>query len=547
MNTQTQTTSLPTKSELLEFFKSLGPAELTALDHLLLSVSEPWLPLPGPQTIAFRSLADELFYGGAAGGGKTDLLIGAAATAHTRSIIFRRETTQTKGVEERLMELLVTGQWPYRAHGNYNKTDKEFWSQDRGGYKIFLAGVKDPGDEQKHQGRPHDLKAFDELTHFTQYQYVYLNTWKRSSKPGQRTRTIAASNPPTDEHGMWVIDYWAPWLDPNYLGVRPKIGELRYYITDQNGKTYEVESHERVKYNGRFYEPKSRTFIPSSVRDNIYYEGTGYEAQLAMLPDELRAKFLDGDFTAGIVTDPQQLIPRSWVELAQARWKARTPPTRPYTSLGVDVARGGKDEMITAPCTGNYVHPLITFPVNVHKSGISAARALANLMTHKGTIANIDLLGVGGSVVDHLELLRPGKVQPMNASESPGEVTDKSGLLTFVNCRSYWHWKVREMLDPVTGQDIALPPDPELLRQLCAIKWKSLRSGIQIEAKDEIKKRLGRSPDHADAVIYALNDGVGNGMGLLRHLQVESGEYNERVAAEAKEKQPVIIIGSKPR
>lgn len=37
-----------------------------------------WRPLPGPQTMAYSSPADELFYGGAAGGGKTDLLLGVA-------------------------------------------------------------------------------------------------------------------------------------------------------------------------------------------------------------------------------------------------------------------------------------------------------------------------------------------------------------------------------------------------------------------------------------------------------------------------------------
>ena len=47
------------------------------------------MPLPGPQTQALQTEADVLFYGGAAGGGKSDLLIGAALNEHTRSILFR--------------------------------------------------------------------------------------------------------------------------------------------------------------------------------------------------------------------------------------------------------------------------------------------------------------------------------------------------------------------------------------------------------------------------------------------------------------------------
>ncbi|NJK43954.1 MAG: trehalose-6-phosphate synthase, partial [Pleurocapsa sp. SU_196_0] len=61
-----------------------------------------WLPYTGPQLEAFLSPADRLFYGGAAGGGKTDLLLGLALYAHTRSIIFRRENSQVEGIEERL-------------------------------------------------------------------------------------------------------------------------------------------------------------------------------------------------------------------------------------------------------------------------------------------------------------------------------------------------------------------------------------------------------------------------------------------------------------
>src|SRR3954454_1074825 len=48
-----------------------------------------WVPNPGPQTQAFVCKADELFYGGEAGGGKTDLGIGLALTEHKRSLLLR--------------------------------------------------------------------------------------------------------------------------------------------------------------------------------------------------------------------------------------------------------------------------------------------------------------------------------------------------------------------------------------------------------------------------------------------------------------------------
>jgi hypothetical protein len=48
-----------------------------------------------------------------------------------------------------------------------------------------------------------------------------------------------------------------------------------------------------------------------------------------------------------------------------------------------------------------------------------------------------------------------------------------------------------------------LPPDPELEADLCAPRWSMQTNGIKIEAKEDIKKRIGRSPDSADAVVIS--------------------------------------------
>lgn len=66
----------------------------------------PWVPNPGPQTLAYFSLADELFYGGEAGGGKTDLLVGLALTQHRRSLILRRINREVEGLVSRFEEVI---------------------------------------------------------------------------------------------------------------------------------------------------------------------------------------------------------------------------------------------------------------------------------------------------------------------------------------------------------------------------------------------------------------------------------------------------------
>src|SRR5262245_8752038 len=60
-----------------------------------------WVPNPGPQTEAYFSLADELLYGGAAGGGKSQLLLGLALQEHQRSLILRRQNNEVGDLAER--------------------------------------------------------------------------------------------------------------------------------------------------------------------------------------------------------------------------------------------------------------------------------------------------------------------------------------------------------------------------------------------------------------------------------------------------------------
>jgi hypothetical protein len=71
------------------------------------------------------------------------------------------------------------------------------------------------------------------------------------------------------------------------------------------------------------------------------------------LPEPLRSQMLNGDFKAGMVDDEWQVIPTAWVDAAMARWKPKDVLPE-QDSLGVDVARGGKDETVIAPRYGNW-------------------------------------------------------------------------------------------------------------------------------------------------------------------------------------------------
>jgi len=122
-----------------------------------------------------------------------------------------------------------------------------------------------------------------------------------------------------------------------------------------------------------------------------------------------------------------------------------------------------------------------------------------------GALAVVDEIGVGASVVDRLREQQYA-VEAFNASATaPGR--DRTGELVFLNKRAWAFWFLRDALDPASDPSptLALPPDETLLEDLCAPQWKKTSAGrIQLEEKEQIKKRLGRSPDVGEAVVMAV-------------------------------------------
>lgn len=368
-------------------------------------------------------------------------------------------------------------------------------------------------DAKKFQGRPHDLKAYDEITHFTKFQYVFTKAWNRTVIPKQRCRVVAAGNPPTDSEGRWVIEYWAPWLDDTYHDPA-KPGEIRYFIS-VDGKDYEVGAKGNFSFKGKIYASKSRTFVPSTLDDNLFLADTDYRATLDTLPEPLRSQLLYGDFQAGVADDAQQIFPTSWVKLAQNRWKERQAPKGPPDQLGLDISRGGSDRTVATPRWGNYFGSQTIWPGAQMKNGQAVVQAIVPLVA-SSTLVAADVVGVGSSPFDFMTELQFRAVA-LNASAA-SHARDRSGMLGFVNQKAEWAWKLREALDPDLGDDLAIPDDPEILSDLCAMKWKLTLRGIQVEDKDEVKKKLMRSPDKGESLIYASATGNVEGQALLESM-----------------------------
>src|SRR5215207_4747030 len=119
-----------------------------------------------------------------------------------------------------------------------------------------------------------------------------------------------------------------------------------------------------------------------------------------------------------------------------------------------------------------------------------------------GGVALIDANGIGESTYFLARAVVGERVRAYQGS-APTGWQDKARVLRFQNTRAAAYWSFREALNPANGLDVALPPDRELRVELCAAKWEQQATGVKLEKKADIKERLGRSPDKADAVVMA--------------------------------------------
>ena len=487
---------MATLKDLEALLSQMAPKDKAEIDKLIApELKAAFLPNPGPQTMGFDSPADVLLYGGSAGGGKTAMMVGAAVTGHRSALILRREAVQLDGLVSFAGELVMRRGW------DRNKVDKVYTSPD--GRVLKFAGLNEPDDWRKYAGIARDFYGFDEAGEFLEEQVASLIGWLRSTDANQRCRVILASNPPRGGDGQWMLAWFAPWLDPLFDNPAEP-GELRWCIR-VGGVLEWVDGPGEYARGGETYAALSYTFVPASLDDNPYLAETGYRARLQNLPEPLRSQLLYGDFSAGREDHERQVIPAAWVDAAQARWMRGEGKRLPMTSLGVDVAQGGKDKTVLAPLHRSRFEPLVMYDGEATPDGPTVANHI--LATRRNdAIVTIDLTGGwGGSARDHLKTHHGMHAYPFVASEASGATT-KDGQFGYINLRAEAWWAMREALDPSTGPDIELPPDPRLKAELTTPLWTLKGNRIQVESKDEIRKRLGSSTDRADAVLMAWHN-----------------------------------------
>lgn len=299
-----------------------------------------WTPHPRQRDFLQRH-EDEVFYGGARGGGKTDALL-------AWNIIRRQKYAGSRGLflRRNYNDLVKQGGAIPRSHelldgvAHWNGTTHT-WLFPNGSVLEF-GHCKDEASRAKYQGPQYEDVTFEEVTQFTETQFSAIRASARTTRSDVRTRVRAAGNPGGVGHG---------WVKARFITPNPGGGET---ITETlpSGLT------------------RTRVFIPSRVYDNpsIVENDPGYLAVLESLPAAIRRAWLDGswdvfegqcfaewDYGRHVITDVEAFaIPEHWpryrcVDWGYARpfvclWLAQSPATREVICYREASVKGLRDE-----------------------------------------------------------------------------------------------------------------------------------------------------------------------------------------------------------
>lgn len=216
-----------------------------------------------------------------------------------------------------------------------------------------------------------------------------------------------------------------------------------------------------------------------------------------------KAKVL-GEFS----DDVDGLIPYSWVVAAQERWRnywaalpdGESPRGRALWSC--DVASTGADQTVIVRKQGPMLYQLERWAFNEDPIEVAElVRTRVQAVPQSRAVVDANGEGKGTFAV----LRRQGiPVTAYVGSKATNRVSS-TGITRFERVRSAAWWAMREALNPAFGATLCLPPDDKLARDLTTPHYRTAVDGkIQVERREDTRRRLGRSLDAGDACVMAV-------------------------------------------
>lgn len=232
-------------------------------------------------------------------------------------------------------------------------------------------------------------------------------------------------------------------------------------------------------------------FLQAYPQDNPH-NSPEYLKSLEDLPEAEYQRYVKGNWD--FADDPNQLISYEWLRNCQVdKYEIKTG----RTILAIDPAREGDDKTVFCYINEDCNYKFEEFSkIDTTQTGLLAIERARELKISPSDII-VDVVGVGGGVVD---TMRSNRFQPVSFIGG-AKAESSPSFFTFSNKRAEAYWFLREALRKA---DIDIVQNEKLKKDLLSIRYSVTEKEIKIESKDAIKKRLGKSPDYADALSMAM-------------------------------------------
>lgn len=262
----------------------------------------------------------------------------------------------------------------------------------------------------------------------------------------------------------------------------------------------------RVKVFAKYPKQAEDSVIPmdwiemAMRRDKPDIEGIDAFKALDLLPTRARIRGDQEEYEEEVEREEEAAraaAPQEPEDGAPPEAQAGVQPKGDRRGMGVDVARFGDDSTCMFMVVRNLVLPAHIVKGKDNAQVCGMVRRGINIF--RPGKAFVDEIGTGTGVVDMARDARIRQVHGVNVAEKAKNSKE------FDDLRSELWWAVREALDPEGDDPLVLPYDLDLLAELSTVSYSMTRKGkIRVESKEEVRKRLKRSTDRADALYLAL-------------------------------------------